>query len=79
MTRVPISELTKDCPRADCRIHESLGGASTLLAWEPTYDKYGNRVDKGDPNECTSSMRCSTCGVGWILRTQFGETKVERI
>lgn len=77
--RPPISELTKDCPREDCRINDSMSGMSTSMAWTPTYDKAGKRLDRGDPNTVTTSSRCMTCGVEWIFRTQYGETTTERL
>ena len=56
-----------DCSREDCRI-QSLGCSRTLLAWTPTYDKYGN-VDGKDPNVTTELFRCLTCGKEWTEKS----------
>lgn len=70
-----IASMTKDCPRQDCRISYS-GGRSTLMSWQPTYDRDGSRTDKGDPNITTSEASCASCGKQWVLKSQYGETKV---
>ncbi len=70
-----IQGATKDCNRSDCNITER-SGVSTLVAWTPTYDKLGNRTDRGDPNSYTSELRCSKCGQQWSVVTRFGETTI---
>lgn len=74
-----IQELTKDCPRDDCLIYDSMGGTSTCMGWQPSYDKQGNRTDRGDPNIHTTSSRCVTCGAEWVFRIQYGETTTTRV
>lgn len=69
-----ISEMTKDCRRQDCSLSDYGVSTSTCMGWIPTYDKHGNRTDRGDPNIYRSGMRCSTCGLIWEIRTQYGET-----
>lgn len=73
-----IQEMTKDCPREDCTLTSGLS-TSTGLAWSPTYDKSGNRTDRGDPNYHNTEYRCSKCGASWIASTRFNETKITRI
>ena len=73
-----IHEATKDCLRDDCSISAVGPSRSTLMAWTPTYDKHGNRIDRGDPNIHSTTMRCWTCGSEWLLSTQYGETKVTK-
>ena len=73
-----IPELTKDCPREDCSITGGNSGVSTCMGWTPTYDKRGNRTDRGDPNSFTTSYLCSVCGAQWSATTQYGETKITR-
>jgi hypothetical protein len=54
-----------ECDRSqECRF-VSLGGTSTLLAWQETYDRSGNRISGTDPNKTTWSWRCSICGKQW--------------
>lgn len=72
-----IAEVTKDCPRQDCSISMPNSAFVTALAYMPTYDRNGNRTDRGDPNTTTRSLSCTTCGKSWIARTQYGETTVE--
>lgn len=71
-----IPELTKNCQREDCSIVGGSCGVSTLVAWTPTYDKHGNRTDRGDPNTFTTTYKCVTCGASWSATTQYGETKI---
>ena len=70
-----IEQVTRDCPREDCRI-EHHGGTMTCMAWSPTYDKRGNQTGH-DPNMHTQDVRCKTCGVRWSVVTQYGETTVK--
>lgn len=79
MARNLISDLTKDCPREDCSIYGGNCSTRTCLAWTPTYDKHGNRTDRGDPNTSATSYRCATCNVEWIVRTQYGESTVQKL
>jgi hypothetical protein len=71
-----IQQLTKDCPREDCRITGGNSGFSTCMAWTPTYDKHGNRLDEGDSNSHTTSYSCSTCNKDWSVTRQRGQTKI---
>jgi len=72
-----IAEVTKDCPREDCSITDFGGvGTSTCMGWMPTYDKHGNRTDRGDPNIHSSALKCYTCGASWSISTQYGETTI---
>lgn len=73
-----IKEATRDCPREDCSL-TSRGGASTCMAWTPTYDKHGHRTDSGDPNIHSGSLKCSSCGREWITQTQYGKTSVTEV
>lgn len=68
-----IAQLTGDCPREDCAVQEG-GSTSTCLGWTPTYDKRGERTDRGNPNSMRTSFRCSTCGKEWAAYTQYDET-----
>jgi len=70
-----IARCTKDCPREDCAIID-LGGASTCMGWTPTYDKHGNRTDRGDPNIHSNGLKCTTCGASWFASTQYGKTTI---
>lgn len=70
-----IPQLTQDCPREDCAIQDR-GSTSTLLAWSPTYDKNGNRIDKGDPNTRTTKYIRRSCYREWYVSTQYGESKI---
>lgn len=72
---VMISELTKDCPREDCRISANGPSVSTCMGWTPTFDKRGNRTDHGDPNISRSAYVCATCGSHWSVSNQYGKTK----
>lgn len=73
-----VSQLTENCDRDDCSI--SLGGmASTCMAWSPTYDKRGNRMDHGDPNITTQSALCQTCRQRWVAKSQYGVTEIKLI
>lgn len=69
-----IAEATKDCPREDCRLTDFGVSSTTCMGWTPTFDKYGNRTDSGDPNITTGAIKCVTCGASWNYRTQYGET-----
>lgn len=71
-----IQKLTKDCPREDCSISGGDYGVSTCMGWTPTYDKNGNRTDRGDPNSYTTSYACSACGKRWSVTTQYGQTNI---
>ena len=70
-----IQQITKDCPREDCSMLEG-GSTSTCMGWQPTYDKAGQRIDKGDPNTHTTSWRCSSCNRAWVTNTRYGETSI---
>lgn len=71
-----IKELTKGCPRADCRISFH-GSMTTTLAFSPSYyDKYGNFIDSPDPNTVTSNYHCNTCGKQWTVSKTNG---IERV
>lgn len=72
-----VARCTKDCEREDCSISGGAYGFSTCMGWTPTYDKHGNRTDRGDPNTHTTSMRCASCGKQWAITTQYGETTVK--
>lgn len=71
-----IQEATKECPRDDCSITNSGMGVSTCLGWTPSYDKLGNRTDRGDPNTHSSELRCSRCGQRWTVVRKYDETKI---
>lgn len=70
-----FQKATADCDRPDCKLVDR-GGVSTLMAWTPTYDKNGNRTDRGDPNIRHSTIQCLTCNREWDAKTQYGETTV---
>lgn len=70
-----IRELTKDCQRrTECRIVRRYS-VKTLVAWHPTYDADGNRLDRGDPNTTMTEYECWTCGAQWSVSVQFDEIK----
>ena len=50
----------------------------TLVAWTPTYDKNGDRTDKGDPNSYSQDAICETCGDKWHITTRYGETAIDK-
>jgi hypothetical protein len=56
-----------DCDREDCRIERGIS-TTTLMGWTPTYDKYGNQLNR-DPNKTTTQMRCTACGKSWMETT----------
>jgi len=63
-----------ECDRpTECRF-VSLGGATTLLAWHPTYDRAGNRLGGSDPNVSTWHYSCQTCGKSWTETSQALDT-----
>ena len=66
-----IADLTKDCPREDCRVVYH-GSSTTLMGWSQIYDKKGNPVGN-DPNTTTSSFTCSACGKRWRIESQPGK------
>jgi len=53
-----------DCDREDCRI-QNKGSSTTLMAYNPIYDKYGNDIGR-DPNKTTTWYKCLTCGKDWV-------------
>lgn len=61
------------CDRQDCRLS---GGATTttLVHWEPVYNRQGERLDDGDPNTTFGAVRCSTCGRSCSYSTCRGVT-----
>lgn len=61
------------CERSDCRLQSS-GGVSTCLAYSPTYDRAGNRVDSGDPNTHWHNVACLTCSKRWTVSTKGTNT-----
>ena len=70
-----IQQLTKNCDRKDCSIIMGVG-TSTLMAWQPSYDKYGNKTSK-DPNTHSYTATCRTCQQKWYIKEQEGvETKI---
>jgi hypothetical protein len=69
--------MTKDCPREDCSIQSGIS-TMTCMGWTPTYDKSGNRTDRGDPNIEATAYRCAKCGDEWTVRTQYGVSVVSR-
>lgn len=68
-----IQEMTKSCPREDCRLVDR-GSMTTLLAWNPTYDKNGI-LQTEDPNDTIQTMECVTCGKRWQIASGGGRTK----
>lgn len=62
------------CDRQDCRIS---GGTtrSTLIHWEPIYNRQGERLDDGDPNTTFGEVRCFTCGRSYSYSTRRGVTR----
>lgn len=74
-----IREVTKTCERTDCSLTES-GGVTTCMGFAPTYDKYGTRTDRGDPNIRSWSIRCSACKREWVASEQYSNTAIsERV
>lgn len=72
-----VEQMTKDCKRDDCRL-EMGATMSTCMGWTPTtYDRHGNRTDRGDPNHHSTQWECVTCGAKWWESTQYGVTTVE--
>ncbi len=71
-----IAEATKDCPRDDCSLSEYGASTSTCMGWITSYDKHGNRTDRGDPNIFNSAFKCNVCGTVFRFRTQYGETTI---
>jgi hypothetical protein len=70
-----IQKVTADCSRDDCSISTG-SGVSTCVAWQPTYDRNGNRTDRGDPNSHTTNVSCRTCRRSWTASTRFNETTI---
>lgn len=59
--------------KQDCRF--SYGTTmTTLMYFEPIYDKMGNNVNP-DGNITSGSVSCSVCGKKWLSRMQFGYTE----
>ncbi len=71
-------ELTKECQRDACQLTGLDSGTSTCIGWMPTYDKHGNRTDRGDPNIFTQSIKCLTCGASWSVQTRRDERTITR-
>ena len=66
-----------ECPREDCAFSYS-GGASTLVAYIPIYDKNGVNINP-DRNTTTSIFECITCGKKWKCKMQLGNTTYEQL
>ena len=56
-----------ECEREDCVIIDR-GSSTTLLAWMPAFDKYGNPLNK-DLNTRTTDYYCRTCGKEWTVKS----------
>ena len=68
--------VTAQCPRQDCSIKLERG-EETCMGWHgPTYDRYGNRTDHGNPNRVMFAARCERCKKTWSVRTK-GEQLVD--
>lgn len=58
------------CPRQDCSI-KIQRGEETCMGWPgPTYDRFGNRADDGDPNRVHYSAQCERCKRTWAVLTK---------
>ena len=66
-----------ECPRDDCAFSYS-GGASTLVAYIPIYDKNGVNTNP-DANTTTSKINCLSCGKMWVCRTRLGNSTYEEV
>lgn len=59
-----VIKLTQEeCDRTDCRLVAGMS-MCTLLGWTPSIlDRDGNVVQRNrDPNTCTTTYNCATCG-----------------
>jgi len=58
--------ITPDCERTDCVVQQGMS-MTTVMGWIPTFDKYGNPLNK-DPNTTTTHMSCLVCGKTWLSK-----------
>ena len=64
------------CERTDCVLHSS-GQQSTLMHWEPAYDRDGNALSAPiDLNTVFRQVRCSTCGKRWQESRKGNQTPI---
>ena len=70
-----LTNVTEWCPNDSCAI-QYMGSSTTLVAWSPTYDKWGNATSE-DPNTHTSVYRCNTCDARWTISCYRQETTIE--
>jgi hypothetical protein len=78
MMLTAFQKATEHCEREDCSL-SATHVASTCLTWTPTYNKQGERTDKGDPNTYTNTIECSTCNRKWEAATLYNETTIKEI
>jgi len=69
------SQIACDTPKL-CRFsHGPM--TTTLLGWEPEYDREGNVLNSNsNPNKSSQQIRCNHCGREFTLISQFNETQV---
>lgn len=70
------SKIPCDTPKL-CRFSHS-PMVTTLLQWEPEYDREGNLLNR-NPNKTTQTIRCNYCGREFSLVSEFDETHVTEI
>jgi hypothetical protein len=63
-----------DCSNNYCTIVLH-GSRSTLLGWQPTFDKDGHPLNH-NPNIITSSYSCQKCGRTWIMKEDEMDAEV---